>query len=178
MLFQPGKNNVHEKKRLYEQPALDNIGLDEIKPEQNYHFFGNGKISLHEVISKVLYQTVTCDLLLSTWSLSSPAMKALINLRSEGLIKNACAVVDYRAPKDHADAFGMALNFFDPLAITPNHSKIVVLDNSVMPVAIAGSANLTNNPKEEYFLVSTDSGLTSYFKAHIQSLIEKGDPAV
>ena len=57
----------------------------------------------------------------------------------------------------------------------PCHAKAAVLINDDFAVSIATSANLTNNPRIEVYVIVDDPDIAEFHKTWIEKGLERGD---
>lgn len=152
-----------------------NFSLQQLDPGQTIHIWTGGKMHLHQVLESVLQHSGKAEAYLCSWSISVPAMKSLLRLHSSGLISAIQGVVDFRTRKDHPEAFDMAKDLFVKLRVHPCHAKVIVLMGERMNVSILGSANLTNNPKQERIVVSAVDSVAKWDLQYILEMLEKGE---
>jgi len=164
-----------EKLSTVSETSKANFSLEQIAPGETIHIWNEGKLHLHQVLEAALQHTGRADAHLCSWSISVPAMKSILRLHTSGLIASIAGVVDFRTRKDHPEAFDMARTLFRSLRVHPCHAKVIVLIGEKMNVSILGSANLTNNPKQERILVSADENVVQWDLKHIHEMLEKGE---
>lgn len=151
------------------------VDLADLSPSRSVHFWNQTNIDLHQVLEAVLQKTGPAEILLCSWSISVPAMKVISRLISSGLIRSVLAVVDFRTRKDHPEAFAMAKELFAGVKILPCHAKCIVVLGENFSASITGSANLTNNPKQERLMVSTHDQVVDLDKSTILEMYARGE---
>lgn len=159
-------------------PVEDNtpvcFSIEGFTQGKSWHLWNNHSINLHDVMEFVLTHTGRADITMCSWSISTPAMKVFAKMKEKGLVNTCYAVVDIRTRKDHHEAFAMALEMFSKVKIYPCHAKVIVIENKDWKVTIAGSANLTNNPKSERLFISTLAAVAELDRAKIMEMFERG----
>jgi hypothetical protein len=153
------------------------IDFGEFGPNKCWHLWNENGLNLHDVLSQVISITGPANIVLCSWSISVPAIKTIIKLKETGFIMFSFGVIDLRTRKDHAEAFGMVLNTFDGVRIFPCHAKVIVIQNKDWNVTIAGSANLTQNPKAERIIVCSQHSIANFDRGKIMEMYEQGKEA-
>ncbi|MDL5050649.1 hypothetical protein QQ054_32115 [Oscillatoria amoena NRMC-F 0135] len=177
MLFKPAIQAAKTSPAEIKTPRKEiakHIPFDTLDVGVQCHFWNGGKVNLHDVLERVLLQTGPSRIYLSTWSMGAPSVKKLLSMKNKGLIIEISAVVDLRTRKDHAEAYNMAVSFFDRLAINKCHAKVIAICDGKFPATILGSANLTRNTKHERICISTTPGVVEGDITAINELIANG----
>lgn len=135
-----------------------------IKIEDNkiIPFFSAGSWSLHDLLAHALEYSGAAHLRISTFSIGEAAIRFFINLKEQGLVKSASLLFDVTAPYRKLDNMLFAAHVFDEIRLTPNHSKIVLIEGE-RNVCIITSHNLTPNPRLEAGVIFTTPEHYSYY---------------
>jgi len=128
--------------------------LDPLKRGKHYHFWTGGQWYLHELVQHLLNQTGRADMWMTTWSISEDAARALMDMRSRGMIDRLTAVFDYKSKETKTKSFLLAKNNFTT-TLARVHAKVTVIKNSNWSITLTGSANWTRNPRAERMLLCT-----------------------
>lgn len=128
------------------------------------HFISAGEISLHKLIEHLCsrHPGETAELWLSTWTIKEAAARTILQLKESNAIKDIKAVFDYRIKTTDSKTFHFLEKHFAQYALTKNHAKVIVLDFVSAQYTIVTSANLSNNPRIESGLISTDPLLAQF----------------
>lgn len=121
------------------------VCIGELKDETSYHFDTATTWSLHDLIIYIIQQIGPCDFYFSTYAIKEYQARLFSNMKSEGLIKNMHALLDYRTEVHDAPAVQLMEENTTSIGFMRTHSKLSVLINEKIAVVITGSANLTNN---------------------------------
>lgn len=171
----PEQNKATGCPEMLKSSSTNGFALEGIADGKTIHFWNDGKVHLHNIMEAALAYSGRANVFICSWSISVPAMKAIIKLRDQGLIGSVSAVVDFRTRKDHPEAFDMARELFNALVVHPCHAKVILLMGDQCNISIAGSANLTNNPKQEKIILSADDEVVNFDLRKIQEMMEKGE---
>lgn len=121
------------------------VCIGQLKDETSYHFDTATTWSLHDLIVYVIQQIGPCDFYFSTYAIKEYQARILSNMKSEGLILQMHALLDYRTEVHDADAVQLMEENTNSIGFMRTHSKLSVLINDKLAVVITGSANLTTN---------------------------------
>lgn len=171
----PEQTKATGSPKILKSSDMSGFDLEGLKEKKTVHLWNQGKIHLHNVMEAALSIAGKSQVFLCSWSISVPAMKAIIKLHDQGMITSVSAVVDFRTRKDHPEAFDMAREMFDNLVVHPCHAKVIILMGERCNISIAGSANLTNNPKQEKIIISADENVVQFDLEVIQEMMSKGE---
>ncbi len=112
------------------------------------HFVTLGRWSMHDLLFYVLRQTGPADVDVATWSISEDAIRQIVNLHSEGLIKTIRFILDPRVKVRNPKPLQMlSANF--PFKLAACHAKVTLIRNPDHQISIVSSANMTGNPRIE-----------------------------
>jgi len=120
-----------------------------LKPNSIIPFFSEGSWSLYQLLSHVLCFTGRASVKISSFSLSENAIRSFINDKNNGAIKSIVLLFDISIPKRKFDLMLFAYDVFSEIRLTPNHSKVIIIEGEKHNAAIISSQNLTPNPRLE-----------------------------
>lgn len=150
---------------------IGEIRQDKIKP-----FFSEGLWSMHDLLLYLLHITGKAEIWLSTFSISEAAIRALFTAGENGLIDRIHCLFDHTIPKNKLSLLFFAHNVVTDIAISANHSKIILLENDTWKVTVVSSANMTPNPRKEAGVLFTVPDVFDLYKAHLVRSISEGIP--
>jgi len=152
--------------------AKDTIGP--IEKGTHIHAVSEGEWSLHNTIAHVAEQIGPCDAWIATWSISEDAVRQLVKMRLDGKIRRMTMLVDWRVRTRRPGAAALAKENTDRIRVANCHAKAAVLRNDEYAVAIVTTANLTNNPRTEVYVLVEDDDIAAFHVAWIEDGIERG----
>lgn len=129
--------------------------LPEIQKEQDYDIPSRGDWSLHEMIEYVLTKTGPAEVWLASWGITENPLRQVMRLCSDRVITRLHALFDSRVKLQCPNAYQLAMASNVHMRLAKNHSKLVVFLNETWGATIYTSANLTENPRLEYYMLST-----------------------
>ena len=154
--------------------------LQELFPtlEQNrcLHYVSNGDWSTHELVMHLLELIGPAELYFTTWSLKEYPVRLFLDAMESGKITHLYALLDSRVKVRNPDVFQLAKHNFSKVRQYDCHAKVSVLINDKWVVSIVGSANMTNNPRVEACMLSTNQEVGHFHKNWILELINNGHP--
>jgi len=137
-------------------------------------FYSEGLWSMHELLYYLLTVTGKADVWLSSFSLSEIAIRSFVNAKEDNLIKSLSCLFDISARSNKRDLLFFANNVIDRIALTKNHSKIIVIKNNEWNIVVVASANLNTNNKLEAGAIFEGKQHTMKFIELIENQIKSG----
>jgi hypothetical protein len=135
------------------------------------HFAGDGDWALHDMIIHLLKQTGAAHLTVASFSVSTEAARILTNAYENGYLLSAKFLFDFRTKCHNREAVKLLSGYF-PIAYNKVHAKTALISNATWNVSIAGSGNLTANPRTERGFISTDIAVYNFDKNWIYDLAQ------
>lgn len=142
------------------QKAIDTV--PELLPGRNYYFPSFGAFSSHDVMLAVVNQCGASDLFFCTWAFSEEPVRAIMKLHDVGLLKSVKAILNYRAKQECPAAFQLFKSNYPNYCFDKTHAKIMVIKGEKLSATIFGSANLTVNPRNEFYCINTQPDFLEY----------------
>jgi hypothetical protein len=128
-----------------------------------FNLMSDGKWSMVHLLLKILKQTGPADLYATTWSTNEDAIKQLIEMRENGLLRTLHFLFDFRVRKYRPAAYFMAKeNFVSRIASC--HAKVTVITNDSWNVTIVGSPNYTRNDRIEAAVLFENKPIADFHK--------------
>jgi hypothetical protein len=137
--------------------------VGEPAPNQARPFVCDGTWSLYELIGFLLNYSGRANVFLTSFSISEASIRYIIHQMELGMIKQITAVFDPSLRKTKTALLFFAAGVFSGLKLTPNHSKIVLLQGENMNISLLASANLGRNRRIEAGMIDTRPETFSYF---------------
>lgn len=119
-------------------------------------FFLNNFFSLHQLMSYFLDKTGPANVRVSSFSLCDAAIRNFINQTEKGNIIDCKAILDFSLSKRAIDKLLFANNVLKNIRLIENHSKLLLIFNSDISIALIGSANFNDNRKLESGIILTN----------------------
>jgi hypothetical protein len=149
--------------------------LADIEPNKHYHFNTGGQWSMHELLEYLLNITGPADIFISTWAISEDPVRALMEMKNVGYIRNIKCIFDYKIKEQKSKAFLLAEQNFDKVKLDKCHAKVTVITNASWGITIPGSANYTRNPRIERGIVCTDPEAAEFDLTWMNAILN-GEP--
>ena len=150
---------------------IGGIMQNQVKP-----FFSEGLWSMHDLLLYLLEITGPAKVWLSTFSLSEAAIRAIHLAIDKGYITEIHCLFDHTIRKHKLGLLFFASNTVSNIAITANHSKLILIENDHWKISVVGSANMTPNPRKEAGVILTTPSVFDHFKFHLVKSISHGIP--
>ena len=140
---------------------------------ESIHFATTARWHLHDIIVWILSQTGPADLYFCTYAIKEFQARLIGNMQRDGLITSTTGLIDYRANVHDANVVQL-LEGFAEIGKMRTHAKLTVIRNEHWGVTIAGSANLTQNPRADIGVITCDVGVADYRIQWIKQNIQNG----
>lgn len=137
------------------------------------HFVTYGKWSMHQLIIYLLKQIGPANLYMTSWSMTEQPLRALLNLKMQGLLLDAHCILSDRLIERTPKVYDLAQHVFTQLKLIKLHAKVSVLENANWQIVVVGSANYTNNPRVEAGVIDTTGGSAMFHKNWILDELTK-----
>lgn len=135
-----------------------------------------GEWSLHDLLHRLLSFTGPADVAIASFSISEEAVRCFFSEIESGKIKTLRCLLDYTMRSHKIDLMMFLEIVATNLRTTPNHSKIMIIENDTWRVAVIGSANLTPNPRLEVACVFTTPNEFCTIKSFFTEAWQKAIP--
>jgi hypothetical protein len=135
-----------------------------------------GNWSLIDVIEYVINQIGNSHVHLSSWAIKNQAVVTLLKMREEGQIKSLHCLFDSRVPSTCKDAWQLVDANIESLKLTKVHAKVVAIKSDTHSVSVVSTANLTNNPRIERYVITESNTIYELDRHWISESISGGKP--
>lgn len=151
------------------------VCIGELKDETSYHFDTATTWNLHDLVVYIIQQIGPCDFYFSTYAIKEYQARLFSNMKSEGLITNLHALLDYRTEVHDAEAIQLLEQNANSIGFMRTHSKLSVLINDKIAIVIAGSANMTTNTTADTGVITCHRKIADNRKNWIIKNIQKNE---
>lgn len=129
-----------------------------IKPLSKYPLqaYLDNRIQLFDVIDKILSETGSAEIYISTFSTSEEFLRRIYKLKDQGRITKATMLIDLKASRKTVNLYTFISSVFDDVYLAENHSKVILIKNEKWQVSICTSQNQTRGNRTESGMISTD----------------------
>lgn len=148
--------------------------LPALIPDHYYHIPSKGAFSLHEMVAYLAWRTGPCTMYLTSYGVSAEPLAQVFEMCRDGRIKKLRLFLDSRVPRECPEAHQLCLSPPDNAIVRfgKNHSKLVVMANGSRALMMQTSANLTNNPRLESYIISTNAQAARFTASFIRDLMD------
>lgn len=140
------------------------------------YILSEGQWSLHEVIAYLFSITGTAQLTITSWGLTEKPLQQVLDLVHQGIALEPVILLDYRVKLQSAKAYQLLLASGLDIRMTDNHSKVVVLTNERFGIAVFTSANLTRNPRLEFYVVTKRREVAIACREQVRKIHARSQP--
>lgn len=156
-----GEENADQSKLNFvrsekDAPADDFSSIVIDGPAQYVSMMSRGKISLHQVIEKIVLKHKPCKVWLTSWAISENPIRSIVNLVQSGAIQELSCIFNYRVGVECPKAYQLAKFNFKNIKLSKIHAKVVIIETELGAITIITSANLTTNPRIEAYSITND----------------------
>jgi len=155
--------------------SLDTVMAD-FQKDHTFFFPSRGSWSSHNLLEWILQRTGPAKVWITSWTISEPAVRALIRMVNDGLIQEAQCLFDERIRVHCPQAYQLADMTAMNLKLMKIHAKCIVVINDDWGVAVSTSANFTTNRRVESYVLSTELVVANSFKDWIQNELNGARP--
>lgn len=118
-------------------------------------YFGQGLHTLG-LLNWLLPQTGPADVWVSSYSTSEPFLNGFFLLRQKGLVRNSAILLDQRAARKTLHLESLLSAAFQHVLLGQNHSKLLLVQNFGISVAVVTSQNQTYGARAESTIITTN----------------------
>jgi hypothetical protein len=139
-----------------------------------FPFVSEGTFSMHELLEFLLQKTGPASVRIMSFSITEVAIRTFSNLMDNGDIKTLECIFDLSVKRHRLGLLYFMNNVVTGVALTKNHSKIILIENNDWKIAVVGSANFNVNDKIEAGTISTRPEFYDFFTEHFTGWFSKG----
>jgi hypothetical protein len=146
-----------------------------IQDGYSYHYDSVHKWSAHELLAYILKQTGPGEVYIATWAIKQYPASIIAQLKEEHHITHLTMMLDYRIANTSDDAYSIILGCADKIIHARSHAKLTVIQNKNWGVSIVGSANYTQNTRNEVGVITCSQEIAEYRKNWIKNFQNNGN---
>lgn len=151
-----------------------------LEPDSFTDILSNGQWSLHEMIAHLVHLTGPAKVLVTSWGISVEPLKAVIRLVESKHILRLQMLFDHRVrlqcPEAYQTLVALAGREEVSVHLTKVHAKTVVITNDRWSLVLRTSANLTNNPRIESYVLTTHKSAERFNRGWIEQVMQGAQP--
>ncbi len=138
------------------------------------HYCSNGMFSAHEILFSLLQLTGPAKVYLTTWTMTeTPARLLAEGLDSKKILELYC-VLDVRMEKN-PNVYQLIRFNSTKIRLSHCHAKVIIIENNDWNISIISSQNMTENPRIEAGVISTNHSIMKFHRDWILKVIETGN---
>jgi len=139
------------------------------------HWWSRGTFNSVRLLFCLANQIGSCDIFISTYSISEKSVRQLWTAQQKGKIRNIRFLIDHRVRAQSPKPFQALYGFFPGMVRTTSiHAKVTTLQSDDWKVSIVSSMNATDNNKIERGLISTDPAVFDFDNQVLNEEFERG----
>ena len=160
--------------------ALHQEALSEIVPEvpehgTTIHVVSNASADFWDFVPYLLRKIGPANMWASTWSMNRGNALELLDLLDRGqLLSVSLLTGSYFKTREHAVYATLTSGLLERgqrILAFWNHSKILTLANDQYAITIEGSANFTQNPRVEQYVITHDRALVDFHQSWMEEML-------
>lgn len=147
-----------------------------INPDHTIFGATRGNWGTAEAIAEILKQIGPSECYLTSYSVKEQPIRNLLKIADQGLITKMGCLFDERIRVHSPKAYQLLASNVVEISLTKIHAKLAVLVNDKWGVTIVTSANLTRNPRVEFYVIDTHRENALAQRKWISDQINKCEP--
>jgi hypothetical protein len=148
--------------------------LNALEKDVIFPFASEAKFSMHELLEYLLHLTGPAAVRITSFSITEIAIRSFLNLMENGRITSLECIFDLAVKRHRLGLLYFMNNVVSSIALTKNHSKLILVKNSVWNVTVIGSANFNVNDKIETGVISTQREFFRFFDQRFTRWFQEG----
>ena len=149
--------------------------IGEIRQNEHIHIPSLAAWSMHDMLAYLLHKTGPADVWLTTWTITEEPVRLILALQDEKKMRFRGGLLHDRVPSMNPKAYELAAANLR-IQLAKVHAKVLVLMNDDWGVTVSGSANFTNNPRIEKYVVCTHRSEAEFERDWIEQCIDRANP--
>jgi hypothetical protein len=145
--------------------------IGEINPGNYYHFFTQGRWSMHDLLLYLLFYSGNADVLITSFSISDEIIRTFINAADEGYINSLKLILNTSVKRNKTSLLLFANNVVKFIALAKSHMKLILIENENFKIIVNQSANSTINPSCESGVICTIPDIYDIYKNETDRLL-------
>ena len=130
-------------------------------------------VQLFDVVRAVLKQIGPATVFITSFSISEEFIRSMFRQKSNNMILSAKLIIDMKAAMKIMKLMPFAINVFDEIYLSNNHSKVLLLSNDKWKISINTSQNQTRGNRNESGIITTDQGIYDLYDDAINQIVNK-----
>jgi hypothetical protein len=140
------------------------------------HVISDGEWSLHDAIHHLARLAGPSEVLVATWSVSEAAVRLLCSMLDRGDVTRLTCLCDWRVKQRRPEAAAFLERQADSLRVTNCHAKAAVIIGGELAFSVVTSANLTNNPRLDVYVITEGRAVADFHATWIRDSFDTADP--
>ena len=140
------------------------------------HVISDGEWSLHDTIAHLVTLAGPSTVYVATWSVSEAAVRLICDMQERGDIRELICLCDMRVRQRRPEAAAFLKHRSGRLRVTNCHAKTAVIISDELAFSVVTSANLTNNPRLEVYVITEGRAVADFHATWIRDSFERGTP--
>ena len=145
-----------------------------IKDFNTVHYCTGGAFSAHELLFSILRMTGPAKVYISTWTMTEYPARLLSEALSSGKITELYCLLDVRMEKNPS-VHQLIQHNSTMIRLSQCHAKVMIIENDGLSISIISSQNMTENPRIEAGVISTNRSVMLFHRGWILKEIENGN---
>lgn len=118
--------------------------------------FLSNRFTMHQVLDYLVHESFPCEIKICSFSIGDQAARSLQRLKQDGSVEKMTVLLDRSCKANKRHHLMYLASFTDGIYLSANHSKIVLIRSPKSLITLVSSANLTDNPRWESFMLTSN----------------------
>ncbi len=150
------------------------VRLEELmQKEKSVHYMSAGAFSSHDLLFFLLDRIGKAKVYLTTWTMTEYPARLLTEALLSGSIEALFCILDVRMHKND-NVYQLIRNNSTKIRISHCHAKVIVIEGNGISVSVISSQNMTENPRIECGVITSNPDIAAFHREWILNEIEHG----
>ncbi len=148
--------------------------LQSLEANITFPYVSEGEFSMHQLLEFLLTQTGAAKVHIASFSITEVAIRSFLNQIEKKYISDLTCIFDLSVRRHRLGLLYFMNNVVNLIALTKNHSKLILIENIRWKVTVISSANFNVNDKIEAGIISTEKRFYDFYLKQFNQWFDKG----
>lgn len=148
--------------------------LQSLEGNITFPYVSEGEFSQHQLLEFLLTRTGAAQVHIASFSITEVAIRSFLNLIEKEYISGLTCIFDLSVRRHRLGLLYFMNNVVNSIALTKNHSKLILIENLRWKVTVVSSANFNINDKIEAGIISTENRFYDFYYKQFKQWFNKG----
>jgi len=147
--------------------------LQNLEANVTFPYVSEGEFSQHQLLEFLLTHTDAAQVQIASFSITEVAIRSFLNLIEKKYINNLTCIFDLSVRRHRLGLLYFMNNVVNSIALTKNHSKLILIKNLHWEITVVSSANFNVNDKIEAGVISTEKRFYDFYLKQFNNWFNK-----